>query len=392
MSNSNLPPELIAEILPHLPVKSLSRFKCVSKSWATRISDPDFVKTHLHRAQFRRILLSSANSLYSIDHETDDLAAAVDLHYPRDQTQNPKPQSHAVQIIGSCNGLVCIMTQPDIFFIFNPTTHQSTRVPYAKMGFGGPSAAIGYGFGYAPSIDDYKLVKAAPSPDIGVFSLRDGDWHLRSGFLYQDPENPTRPGHFYRNPIKGEDPLPPATSLNGSLHWVFKLYSTEGRCIIGVFNLETDKRGFMQVPETAVSGFSTGVVNGNLCLMHREDGLRRGYFWVMKEYGVAESWTKILVEDPFLVAKPLCLWKNSKILIAKDKKELVLFDPKDGTYKNFEVGGIPNRFYADSYVESLVTVPVITKKKKSLVTVPVIAKKKSNLSRFVCVSDYEFAV
>ncbi|KAL0001070.1 hypothetical protein SO802_014851 [Lithocarpus litseifolius] len=121
MSNSNLPPELIADILPRLPVKSLTRFKGVSKSWATRISDPDFVKTHLHRAQFRRILLSSANSLYSIDHETDDLAAAVDLHYPRDQIQNPKPQSHAVQIIGSCNGLVCIMPQPD-----NPPVHPIT--------------------------------------------------------------------------------------------------------------------------------------------------------------------------------------------------------------------------------------------------------------------------
>jgi hypothetical protein len=74
----------------------------------------------------------------------------------------------------------------------------------------------------------------------------------------------------------------------------------------------------------------------------------------MKEYGVGESWTKVLVVDPCMV-RPLCLWKNSNILMAKDGKELVLFNRKDGTFKNFKVDGIPNMFFANLYVESLVS-------------------------------------
>lgn len=344
---SNLPPELIADILPRLPGKSLCRFRCVSKSWGSRISDSEFVKAHLHRAQFNRLILSSANSLYSIDHE-NEVVAAVEIDYPKEQTQNRNP--HGIQIIGSCNGLVCIMPQPDIFFIFNPATHESTRLPYALIGYGGPCAAIAYGFGYAASIDDYKLVKAAPSPAMAVFSLRLGDWETSTGF-------------FYENLIESEkDPLPPGTLLNGALHWVFKVRGYGGKCVIAAFDLETDKFRSMPVPETAVSGFSTGVLNGRLCLMHREDGLRRGHFWVMMEYCVGDSWTRILVEEPCLVVKPLCLWKNSMILIAKDKKELVLCDPKNGTCKSFEVNGIPDTFYADVYVESLLSLPVFTEK------------------------------
>ncbi|KAK2659687.1 hypothetical protein Ddye_006220 [Dipteronia dyeriana] len=48
---SYLPPEFFNEILWALPVKSLCRFKSVSKKWPYLISDPHFVKTHLSRAQ-----------------------------------------------------------------------------------------------------------------------------------------------------------------------------------------------------------------------------------------------------------------------------------------------------------------------------------------------------
>jgi hypothetical protein len=44
---TELPEELVLEILIRLPVKSLRCFKCVSKAWRTEISDPSFILSHL---------------------------------------------------------------------------------------------------------------------------------------------------------------------------------------------------------------------------------------------------------------------------------------------------------------------------------------------------------
>lgn len=47
---SNLYEDVTLNILSRLPVKTLSRFKCVSKQWNFLLSSPNFVKLHLSRA------------------------------------------------------------------------------------------------------------------------------------------------------------------------------------------------------------------------------------------------------------------------------------------------------------------------------------------------------
>ncbi|AES80203.1 putative F-box domain-containing protein [Medicago truncatula] len=48
-----LPDDLITEILPFLPVKSILQFRCVSESWKSLTSNPSFVKLHLNRSASR---------------------------------------------------------------------------------------------------------------------------------------------------------------------------------------------------------------------------------------------------------------------------------------------------------------------------------------------------
>ncbi|KAM7480710.1 hypothetical protein LguiB_005293 [Lonicera macranthoides] len=57
VNNSNMPEDLLINILSRLQVKSLLCFKCVSKYWYTLIESPDFIKNHYRNLNNRDMLL-----------------------------------------------------------------------------------------------------------------------------------------------------------------------------------------------------------------------------------------------------------------------------------------------------------------------------------------------
>ncbi|XP_076891847.1 F-box protein CPR1-like [Bidens hawaiensis] len=175
--------EIAVEILLKLPVESLLRCKSVCKSL---ISDPQFVNSHLamstrsnnqyahHRLAFstmwgRGTVLKSCplyDSLY------DKSVNALKLDFPF------KRACDSVWIEGSCNGLLFLAVEADLF-IWNPSTRKSIRLPpsgYKKQ----PGYAV-YGFGYQQSNDDYKLVELSSEYDdkcdttfVKIYSLKTG--------------------------------------------------------------------------------------------------------------------------------------------------------------------------------------------------------------------------
>ncbi|XP_014502889.1 F-box/kelch-repeat protein At3g23880-like [Vigna radiata var. radiata] len=59
------PDDLIIEILSWLPLKSVMRFKCVSKSWNSLIIDPYFVKLHRKRSIILQMELRKTVKTYA---------------------------------------------------------------------------------------------------------------------------------------------------------------------------------------------------------------------------------------------------------------------------------------------------------------------------------------
>ncbi|KAI8556187.1 hypothetical protein RHMOL_Rhmol05G0232600 [Rhododendron molle] len=369
----NLPPEIIVEILLRLPVKPLLRLRCVSKSWRSLISNPKFAKTHLCLASVntdytnRRLILSSSYpraavkscSLYSILNEKSD--SAVELDCPL------KVPNLRVTIWGCCDGLVCIGTNTEVF-IWNPSTRKYKGLPNVEMSC---DCFARFGFGYDDCIDDYKVV--------GFFF----DKHT-SGFVPKVKVDTLRSDLWRRI---GDCPhrVPPdvvGTFVNKALHWIHLSESRDSNDIIVSLDLVKETYGEVSEPNYRDCYFyeiTLGVVDGCLCILRNCSGACSDV-WVMKEYGIRDSWTKLVVipylshpSEPYLshpsdwsFSTPLCILENGEVLL-NTTTNLVRYNPKDGTFsypkiynwsytyspRSFSTCS-PRSFSAYPYVESLV--------------------------------------
>lgn len=276
---------LVAEILCRLPIKSLLRFKCVSKEWYSLISDPKFA-LYLQKRQgeinnnnttHQRVLLLtiSPDRLQSFDCLS---RCITDLNF------NFPFQSRPNVIIGSCNGLVCMaLLGSKDFFIYNPSTRVYKKLPDPDISLGSPYL---YGFGYDSSTDDYKVLAiACHRVLLKVFSMK--------AFSWRDVQYNIGVKLFYgtESPAKG-------CLFNGALHWLVSgfRFGLQDPVIIA-FDLAEEK--FRRVGEAChPSSVSLGVVGGclslNICCLNCGDRTTDFELWVMKQYGVHSSWERLI--------------------------------------------------------------------------------------------------
>ncbi|XVF62749.1 hypothetical protein PTKIN_Ptkin09bG0033300 [Pterospermum kingtungense] len=335
--------EILEEIVSKLPVKSLLRFKCVSKSWNSLISSPVFVKKHLEQALQRHILTSTRSGLYLLDYETC-FGGEVRLDFP------PK-KIHRVMIMGCCRGLVAVgLERTKGFFIWNPSTRHYKEVPNLCFPTTKDTGLVRkspdnffYGFGYDSSTDDYKLffgVEGSWRPfrqrkitnfketKVFIYSLRKNSWRMV-------PSPPTDPLFFPHQVLSG-------SFVNGNLNWLTGDRQTEE---ILAFDLKTERISMMPVPNKGNASFvifNMGVLDGRLCLTfyNYEFSLNQPIeIWVMKEHGVHESWTKLLTigEKYSSSYKPLCVSKGEEVIVINEKKELIRCDDEESILEKFSI-------------------------------------------------------
>ena len=65
---NNIPDDIILNILARIPVKSVTRFKCVVKTWDSSITTSNFVSTHLNNKNNCKVMIYNYIScwLYSM--------------------------------------------------------------------------------------------------------------------------------------------------------------------------------------------------------------------------------------------------------------------------------------------------------------------------------------
>lgn len=215
-----------------------------------------------------------------------------------------------------------------------------------------PSSCSGlYGFGYDCSIDDYKVVAlCSNSPSklrTKVYTLRPNSWRWIQDFPCE-----YRPHAF-------------PEFVSGALNWIVKVgkrpHMTD--CTVNL-DLATEKYGNMTlpvVPKYDCSFWTLGVLKGCLCSIFCTNQRPLVDVWVMKEYGVAESWIKLLTMSALWVVggmpiyKPLCMSASGELLVMINSYRLDVYNQEDNRYRTLVVNYPPIGPIANIYVESLVS-------------------------------------
>ncbi|XP_026411176.1 F-box/kelch-repeat protein At3g06240-like [Papaver somniferum] len=366
-----------------------------------------------HRNISNNLILGgcSFDAIYSVSYDSLDFGPSLceeneitlsEMWYPYISSR------YAVEMLGSCNGLVCLMYNfrsfsgngngsgfctKFFFCIWNPATHEYKKVgePTNKIAF----ENIGiYDFGCDYKNDDYKLVIGLNSTHTGsvvqVYTLGSDSW---GSFI-------TIPYFFYSNRKSG-------VLVNGNIHWL----AEQGRLIVSL-DISDERFKVMEVPiELRENGhwfITAAVLEGYLCVLVVFDTDTDDYgdgsddddggdddhgpveVWVMQDYGVRESWIKRYIITHEIIARNIMhhsfslrfMWfsKNGQILITESGK-LVLYDPKDGNAIERGMGRARGFRSEASYSESLVSVNSGTYARKGHIEEPIETEnpKKKNM-------------
>ncbi|XP_059632200.1 F-box protein CPR1-like [Cornus florida] len=350
--SQRLPDDILFDILSRLPVQNLMQYRCVCKSWQSMISDPQFIKTHLHRST-----QSLDTQRLMVTHPSNDHFISLDcksLHESK-RVDSPWKTSYSyAKVLCTCDGLILLCfnykafmspnrNRDNEFVLWNPTIrkHVMFSCPYNYINSG---SSMLYGLCFDSSTNGYKVIMLSESFGVYVcvFDLKTLCWKeiRESSFSISCREN--------------------GVLVNGALHWIM----TSKKCnssVIVYFDLVEEK--FKEVPKPDFGGknveFGLVGLRGWLCVYGWMDTTQVDV-WAMKEYGKKESWTKWITisakrGSTFLCyLKPLCLRNTGEVLVEIGNRELAVYDPKECTFK------IPLSFWnvhsltVATYVESLV--------------------------------------
>ncbi|KAK9943150.1 hypothetical protein M0R45_008768 [Rubus argutus] len=384
--SDHLPEEIIEKILFRLPVKSLIKFTVVCKSWLSLIKTSAFIQSHLctiidinNQNDAHLLLLSAYSAEESVCSEHHWLHWDSPEFGEYSKLVNPSPIFFEMRVLGTCNGLVCLESAHDWAcspaLIWNPSIRKIVMLPTPPICFASAKYRkyTSHGFGYDSHSNDYKVLRVVSlcgdhsdltrfTTVVQVYSLARGTWKSLSASVV--PVDLQAGGSERPDFVKGS-----LHTLEFRLVVFYDDHHGEhvkggGDMFIASFNLSTEEFGEIMIPEVLQRDRSCSIsrYGETLALIKDKDYNSRDPascgcdIWIMKEYGVAESWTFLyniaMVEATVygfkrcgeVVLKETDDGRQSRMLSLDPKsKQVMVFGTKDHIY-----------YFMDTFVESLV--------------------------------------
>ncbi|XP_058739957.1 F-box protein CPR1-like [Vicia villosa] len=351
----HLPQELIVKILLRVPVKTVLRCKCVSKSWLSLISNHDFATSHFQLGATPTQKLVCLRS-YSRETISIDFNASLndDSSYAS-RSLDFLSGGPCHKIRGSCRGFLLFHGDTN-FCAWNPSTGVHKQIPESPIAI--PSTADCYsrilcGFGYESLANDYLVVLLSrdsyDSYDsliyLQIFSLRANKWKLMEfGSHFPYCISITQLG------------LP----LNDAIHWLVYSFETH-RYVIVAFDLKEMKMSVIDLPDvldnyTCCIVYDLLVLGGLLGVWNVE--LPAVDIWMIQEYPTYSSWSKTHSFSLDSYFSPICFANCGYLIGIDDEGGLIKFNDKgqllerhsngNSSYCNFYFGSHTMIVYRES--------------------------------------------
>jgi F-box interacting protein len=388
-SGSDLPQDVVEDILSRLPAKSIMRFRCVNKSiWSTLFQNPTFIAKH-HSFQ------SQNNPTFVIKRRDDIIQKAlISLHPNLDSGSGvellnlddmpffkgdmKEEEEERLDILGdrSINGIICLYNYPwryqppcDHLFrivLWNPAIREFKLLPTNPVHCPSPNPHVrhqlkGFGFGYDHKSNDYKVVRIVIfwdftpyidwngngyycPPLVEVYTLSTDSWRQIDAVFESDAgvHDTVRNSQFY---------------LNGVYHWHGSINEKPSDAIVS-FNMTDEVFRIIRVPDLDEKNAiwrEYSMLNNCIAMIvsDAQDTVTEKIFdiWVMREYGVKESWTKQFVIGPLSgIQFPLGFTMNDELLMVARDGQLVSYNSNAQEIKSLQVRATQAIVYKESLV------------------------------------------
>ncbi|XP_021287354.1 F-box/kelch-repeat protein At3g23880-like [Herrania umbratica] len=361
------PEEILLQIFCNLPIKSLGKCMCVCKAWNCLIKDTSFISSHLNN-QFEKCSRNNNHNLLLLITRVrggGGFKSEYFLHFDDQElseyTQLQYGPLYYHDVVGSCNGLLCLVNLSSStirkFMLCNPIIRKWVRLPRPRLGKW-PCQAT-FGFGFDSRRNDYKVLKITKNSvtsniEAELYSLKKNLWEILAPPKYD---------------LYSVDYM---FFVNGVVHWIgFERLDDDGqssiKCLLLGFDMSNEvfkeiilPESLSNVPHSHRSRLSRLYVvpyaelSSIAVIEDCFDGERT--IWVMKKYGVIETWTKLFRfgrTETRHVPRVLWLRKNGgSMLTASRNWQVFSHDVESNEIQNLEIQG--EVFYVFSYVESLV--------------------------------------
>ncbi|PIN19088.1 hypothetical protein CDL12_08233 [Handroanthus impetiginosus] len=361
-----LPEAIVLNILQRLSLKTLLRCTSVCKSWYSLITSPEFTYLHLNFTadsrnttpnflSLRRCIRNS--QLYDVYSESESFARETTLEF------SFRSINSFFTVVGSCNGLLCL-SDDRVYYVhtiilWNPCVKRSIVLPKPNLIYNSYGTFVqSLGFGFDPVSRDYKVFRityvdcARQHPQVELYKLSTGVWqdlsHLALDYVIY---NKSRQAY-----------------VNRAIHWIacckncydlivlFDMYYEVFRSMklpVGLLNNDnpTNKDLVVYKESLALISWNVSGAEPSFCL------------WMMKEYGVEETWSKHFSFDSHVFCggfmSPLWVGRRGEVIVVRQDGRLVSYDHDGVVVKDLGVHDSSyedcrRSIHVDSYKESLV--------------------------------------